>query len=337
MIPLSFNYLWIFFVAGFGTIIFSLFAIGLIFSSKFRNTLRHGNIFIQSLFVCSVLCVFLSLILYFLVLYTKNEIEKEHHSIHKTLSSPEKILGIQMPQGTELELFAPDQLTSLRQAKFPQPVLFGKLQINSMKIPRGIDLELFDDRSTTLMGTGKDTIEGWNCQLMSYIQVYLDDAGNIIGLEHCNLAQDTQLENIILVAQADIERSKYQKYPDNFVSTDYWRIHNPLTQYKAVSLQWANVYLDQNKQLIGIENGILTEKLTLGDIQYPANTEFNLLVHPLTQNETWLFTPPNDQNAIARNGKVYTHDQTIIQRPNGKIEQILNSNDPRILARRMNH
>ena len=95
--------------------------------------------------------------------------------------------------------------------------------------------------------------------------------------------------------------------------------------------------MDQNKQLIGIENGTLAEKLTLGGIQYPANTEFNLLVHPFTQDETLLFTPPNDQNAIARNGKVYTHDQTILQHPNGKIEQILNSKDPRILARRMNH
>lgn len=45
--------------------------------------------------------------------------------------------------------------------------------------------------------------------VMSYIQVYLDDAGNIIGLEHCNLAQDIQLANITLVTQADIERSKY--------------------------------------------------------------------------------------------------------------------------------
>lgn len=56
--------------------------------------------------------------------------------------------------------------------------------------------------------------------------------------------------------------------------------------------------------------------------------------HPLTQNETWLFTPPNDQNAVTRNGKVYTHDQTIVPATNGKIEQILNSNDPRILARK---
>ncbi|MFH4280441.1 hypothetical protein WAJ29_20330, partial [Acinetobacter baumannii] len=85
-----------------------------------------------------------------------NKIKKNGEALNKVLVKDEKVLGIPMPKGTQLELYQPNQLDSFRRATFPQPIQFGNFHVNSIKIARGIDIELFNDRSITLEGEGKD-------------------------------------------------------------------------------------------------------------------------------------------------------------------------------------
>ncbi|MFC2996628.1 hypothetical protein ACFODO_15435 [Acinetobacter sichuanensis] len=337
MIPFSFSYLWIFFIAAIGSLVFCLFAIGLIFSAQCRTKLKNGNIFLQSLFVTSCLCVLLSIGLFFLVKKAQLEVKTDHEATYQTLTSPQNILGISMPTGTELYLFEANNQESFREATFPTPVAFGNFQINNIQIPRGYELEMFDDRSITLRGKGVDQIEGWQCKLENYIKVYLDEQANISGLEFCILANPIKLKQITLQAGADIQRSKYSKYPDGFIAQDTWQIRNPLTHYKNISVEWANIYLDKNHQLLGIENGTLAKDLHFGGIDYPQGTEFNFLLHPLIKNqETWLFTPPTNKTAKAKDGTVYTDQQAILHTTDGQVLKILNANDEKTMARRSN-
>lgn len=337
MIPFSFSYLWIFLIAGMGSLIFCLFAIGLIFSKQCRIKLKNGNIFLQTLFVSSCLSVILTIGLFFLVEHANRESKANHDAIYKTLAAPQTILGIAMPTGTELWLFEPNHLNSFRTATFPTPVAFGRFQISEVKIPKGIDLKLFEDRSITLYGHGTDQVEGWSCKLENHMNVYLDEKSNISGLEFCTLANSIQLKQLTLQASAKIHRSHHQQYPDGLISQDYWQIHNPLTHYKNISVEWATIYVDQNKNVLGIENGTLIEDLKLGGIAYPKGTEFNLLVHPLLKNqETWLFTPPQNQTAKAENGTIYTDQQAILHTTKGHILQVFNTSDEKIMARRNN-
>jgi len=336
MIPFSFNYLWIFLIASLGSFVFFLFVVGMIFSTKLRSVIRNGNILIRLIFLMSFLCVLLNIGLGILSIIIDNKIKKDHEALNNVLVKKEKILGIQMPKGTQLELYQPDQLDSFRRATFPQPIQFGNFHVNSIKIARGFDLELFNDRSITLEGDGTDLIEGWPCKISVYIQVYLDRNGKINGLEYCSLAQQIHLNNLEIQPVASIERSKDQKYPDGFVSKDYWEIKSASIKYKNISMSWADIYLDHDKNLVGIENARLEEDLKLGNIKYPKGTEFNLLVRPLAKQEAWLFIPPEKLNAIDENGKIYTHQQAILQSPNGVVKQVFDISDPNIMMRMMN-
>lgn len=337
MIPFSFAYLWIFLVAAMGSFIFCLFAIGLIFSKQCRIKLKNGNIFLQSLFVSSCLCAMLAIGLSFLVKTAKHESQTEHEATYKTLTAPQTILGIAMPTGTELYLFEPNNLDSFREAIFPTPVAFASFKINNVRIPRGFELEMSDDRSITLRGKGRGQIEGWQCKLENYMKVYLDEKANISGLEFCVLADPVKLKQITLQANADIQRSQSPKYPDGFIAQDIWLIRNPITHYKNIPIEWANVYLDKNHQLLGIENGTLAQDLHFGGIDYPKGTEFSFLVHPWVKDqETWLFTPPANQTANTKDGTIYTDQQAILHTTHGQILQVLNAYDDKIMYRRSN-
>ncbi|MFX8460871.1 hypothetical protein [Acinetobacter baumannii] len=336
MIPFSFNYLWIFLIASLGSLVFFLFAVGMIFSAKLRSVIRNGNILIRLIFLLSFLCLLLNIGLGILSIIIDNKIKKNGETLNKVLVKDEKVLGIPMPKGTQLELYQPNQLDSFRRATFPQPIQFGNFHVNSIKIARGIDIELFNDRSITLEGEGKDLVEGWPCEISVYIKVYLDRNAKINGLEYCSLAQRVQLNHLEIEPKANIERSKDQKYPDGFVSKDFWIIKDASIKYKNISMSWAYIYLDQDKKLIGIENAILEEDLRIGNIKYPKGTEFNLLVRPLTKQEAWLFIPPEKVNAIDAKGKIYTYQQAILQRPNGAVKQVFDISDPNLMMRTMN-
>lgn len=338
MIPFSFAYLWIFLIAAIGSFIFCLFAIGLIFSKKCRTRLKNGNIFLQSLFVMSCLCVLLAIILAIMTQNAIQEGQAEYAATYQTLTAPQNILGIAMPTGTQLYLFEPNNRNSFREATFPTPVAFGHFQIDNVQIPRGFELEMFDDRSITLRGKGIDHIEGWQCRLENYMKVYLDEKAHISGLEYCVLAHPVKLKQITLQANADIQRSKYPKYPDGFIAQDAWQIKNPLTHYKNMSIIWANVYVDQQHKLLGIENGYLAKDIHFGGIDYPQDTEFNLLQHPwVTDQETWLFIPAMNKTAKAKNGKIYTDQHAILHATDGQILQVLSAFDEKIMYRRSNH
>ena len=338
MIPFSFAYLWIFLVAAIGSLVFCLFAIGLVFSKQCRIKLKNGNIFIQSLFVSSCLCVVLAFGLAFLVETAKRESQTEHEATYKTLTAPQTILGIPMPTGTELYLFEPNNLNSFREATFPTPVAFGNFKIDNVQIPRGFELEMFDDRSITLRGKGTDQVEGWQCKLENYIKVYLDEKANISGLEYCALAHPVKLRHITLQAQAEIQRSQYPKYPDGFIAQDLWQIKNPITHYKNMSLEWATVYLDTHHKVLGIENGTLANEMHLGGIDYPKGTELSLLLHPLLKDqETWLLIPPANQMAKAKDGTTYTDQQAILHTSHGQVLKVLSAYDDSIMYRRSNH
>ncbi|MCE6409459.1 hypothetical protein ABTN05_14685 [Acinetobacter baumannii] len=224
MIPFSFNYLWIFLIASLGSLVFFLFAVGMIFSAKLRSVIRNRNILIRLIFLLSFLCLLLNIGLGILSIIIDNKIKKNGEALNKVLVKDEKVLGIPMPKGTQLELYQPNQLDSFRRATFPQPIQFGNFHVNSIKIARGIDIELFNDRSITLEGEGKDLVEGWPCEISVYIKVYLDRNAKINGLEYCSLAQRVQLNHLEIEPKANIERSKDQKYPDGFVSKDFWII-----------------------------------------------------------------------------------------------------------------
>lgn len=337
MIPFSFAYLWIFIVAAFGCLVFCLFAIGLIFSKQCRIKLKNGNIFLQSLFVSSCLCVLLAIGLSLLVKTAKNESQTKHEAIYKTLTTPQTILGIHMPKGTKLWLFEPNNLNSFREATFPTPVAFAHFQITRVQIPRGFELEMFDDRSITLDGKGIGQIEGWQCKLENYMKVYLDEQANLSGLAFCVFANPVKLKQITLQANTDLQRSQSPKYPDGFIAQDRWLIRNPITHYKNIPIEWANVYLDKNHQLLGIENGTLAKDIYFGGIYYPKGSAFNLLVHPLIKDqETWLFTPPMNQTAKTNKGTIYTDQHAILHSEKGKILQVLNAYDASIMYRSSN-
>lgn len=336
MIPFSFNYLWIFLIASLGSFVFFLFAVGIIFSSKLRSAIRNGNILSGLIFLMSFLCFLLNIGLNVLLLISEDSVKKEHAALNKVLVKEEKVLGIQMPKGTQLELYQPDQFESFRGATFPKPIHFGNFNISSIEIARGYELELFNDRSITLEGEGTDLVEGWPCKVSVYIKVYLDKDAKINGLEYCSLAHLVRLNYLEIQPVASIERSKDQKYPDGFVSTDYWEIKSASIKYKNISMSWADIYLDQDKNLVGIENARLEEGFKLGNIKYPKGTEFNLLVRPLAKQEAWLFIPPENLNAIDKNGKIYTHQQAILQSSNGVVKQVLDISDPNIMMRMMN-
>ncbi|MNE24712.1 hypothetical protein D3C81_883020 [compost metagenome] len=336
MIPFSFNYLWIFLIASLGSFVFFLFAVGIIFSSKLRSAIRNGNILSGLIFLMSFLCFLLNIGLNVLLLISEDSVKKEHAALNKVLVKEEKVLGIQMPKGTQLELYQPDQFDSFRSATFPQPIHFGNFNISSIEIARGYELELFNDRSITLEGEGTDRVEGWPCKVSVYIKVYLDKDAKINGLEYCSLAHLIRLNHLEIQPVASIERSKDQKYPDGFVSKDYWEIKSASIKYKNISMSWADIYFDHDKNLVGIENARLEEDLKIGNIKYPKGTEFKLLVRPLAKQEAWLFIPPEKLNAIDKNGKIYTHQQAILQSPNGVVKQVLDISDPNLMMRMMN-
>ncbi|MFH4188783.1 hypothetical protein WAJ24_20655, partial [Acinetobacter baumannii] len=90
-------------------------------------------------FLLSFLCLLLNIGLGILSIIIDNKIKKNGEALNKVLVKDEKVLGIPMPKGTQLELYQPNQLDSFRRATFPQPIQFGNFHVNSIKIARGID------------------------------------------------------------------------------------------------------------------------------------------------------------------------------------------------------
>lgn len=262
------------------------------------------------------------------------DVKAKHVAIHKTLQQSQTILGIKMPKGTQLELYKPDQLESFRTAIFPTPVAFGKFQINEVQIPRGIDIEILKDHSVSLKGNGIDTVEGWRCENITYIQVYLDQNAHMTGLEYCTLASPIKLNQMILHDHPDIRRSTEHKYADGFIAHDYWTLSSFIITYKNLSISSAQIYLDKNRKLLGIERGTLLKETTLGNITYPKGTLFNLYVYPLNPHEEiWVFVPPDGQFAKNKNGTTYNDQQAIVQTPKGVLEQVLSTSSKEILLR----
>lgn len=88
MIPFSFNYLWIFLIASLGSLVFFLFAVGMIFSAKLRSVIRNGNILIRLIFLLSFLCLLLNIGLGILSIIIDNKIKKNGEALNKVLTRP---------------------------------------------------------------------------------------------------------------------------------------------------------------------------------------------------------------------------------------------------------
>lgn len=236
------------------------------------------------------------------------------------LDTPQRLGGIDMPAGTQLELALADQKEAFRVASFPSPVLVAG--VNALKVERYLyiaaekqeEATLFEPQTMYVSGLGTATQNGWHCDATYPLQFSLKSDGSDLTFSNCTLAEGNHIEGGQVPMGSEVSFSAGTVYVDGFVDNDRWILNFPeaaVIEIDGLPLKGPVVRLDDQLKIYQVDRATLARDTVFGGVNYQSGAivRFNSRVVRPTYPQSWLIQV-SQQQMLSSNEKHMVHDRS---------------------------
>ncbi|WP_143750938.1 hypothetical protein [Burkholderia sp. HI2714] len=311
------------------TVAVLLWVVTLTFSPDARRAFRAR--WIRKSVLLGVLCWMSSLFVALAIAYLKIDLDarKKDAAEHPTLEKTTRLMGIDMPPGTQLSLGTAGDMHSFDTAVFPREVDVYGIPAKAVEVRSEFDDEApRNDRNPvhlTALGltiTGPRSLDGWVCDAGQPMEIVLRNDARTRSLWWCRLADGNRIADAIVPAGSDLIRDT-TTYGDGLRDDDYWRIdvaQGGVFQLAGLALHGARLRLDRQHRIVAFTSATLARAIDIGGIHYPAGTAVSSALRGLREKYpgAWVFTPTRSQPAISKTNGPIAEGMSIVQAPSGK-------------------
>lgn len=260
------------------------------------------------------------------------------------LTAPTRVGGIDMPVGTRLQLEREKQLDSFSLAVFPAPVtaygvpatrIIRQLRVvqhdgDAAREPTGAYVTVERDQS----------VDGWLCtasvvdgRRRPTLHFQLARDGSARAFEGCLAAEGNLVDGRALPLGSDIGAAKYPDKP-----AIRWRIspgEDRLFTVLGIPVYNATFWVDDRRQVVGVQHAQLACRLTLGPVTYAPGTEVESADGDWRKRfpDAWFFKTSSTR-AASQGGASIAPGTWVVQSPDGVLRgTIASRGEPRTLGR----
>ncbi|WP_175778489.1 hypothetical protein [Burkholderia anthina] len=312
------------------TVAVLLWAVTLTFSPHARQAFRAR--WIRKSVLLGVLCLMSSFCVTLAVVYLKIDLaaQRKDAAEHPTLEQPTRLMGIDMPPGTQLSLATGGDMNSLGAATFPHETDVYGIPAMALEVRSEFDDEAprNDQAPVTLTAlgltiTGPRSLDGWVCDAGQPMEIVLRNDARIKTLWWCRLADGNRVATAVVPGGSDLIRDT-TTYGDGLRDDDYWRIdvaRGGVFEFAGLALHGARLQLDRQHRVVAFTSATLARAADVGDIRYPAGTAVSSTLRGLRERYpgAWVFTPARGQPAVSKTDGPIADGMSIVQAPSGKI------------------
>ncbi|WP_175874629.1 hypothetical protein [Burkholderia sp. BCC0397] len=290
-----------------------------------------GARWIRKSVLLGVLCWMSSFFVILAIAYLKIDLaaQRKDAAEHPTLEKTTRLMGIDMPPGTQLSLATGGDMNSLDAATFPHEVDVYGIPARAVEVRSEFDDEApWNDQAPvrlTALGltvTGPRSLDGWECDAGQPMEIVLRKDARTKSLWWCRLANGNRVADSVVPAGSDLIRDT-TTYGDGLRDNDYWRIdvaQGSVFQLAGLALRGARLRLDRQHRIVAFTSATLVRAVDVGDIHYPVGTAVSSALRGLREKYpgAWVFTPARGQPAVSKNDGPIADGMSIVQAPSGK-------------------